>query len=152
MYRATDEIVASLEDVLPSQGPWSARVASRVTAHTWQITKSYNELDNWSGKATRVGFGLDFVIGFGFQWANDYGSPYLTPVQVGFRSVTAGVGSGVFGGVGGLIGGLCGPAAVICVPVGAVVGGIIWSEYIQPFVFQAFPIYQPADRHLLPMN
>ena len=152
LYKATDEIVTSLEDVLPGHGPWSARVSSRITAHTWQIYKRLNQLDNWGSSVARIGAGLDFAVGFGFQLANDYGSPYLTPIQVGFRSITAGSGSAIFGGAGGLIGGLCGPAAVICIPVGAVVGGIVWSEYVQPFIFQASPIYQPADRNLLPMN
>jgi hypothetical protein len=147
LYRTTDEIVASLEDVLPSQGPWSARVASRVTAHTWQITKSYDELDNWSGKVTYAGAGLDFVIGFGFQWANDYGSPYLSLEQVILRSTIAGGGSVLFGGLGGAAGAFCGPAAFICVPLGAVAGGVVWSELFQPLIFQA-PFLQPEDRKL----
>ncbi len=63
----------------------------------------------------------------------------------------AGGGSAVFGWLGASAGAFCGPLAVACVPAGAVLGGVVWSEIFQPLIFQA-PFLQPADRELGPLN
>ncbi len=150
LYKATDEVVASLQDILPRHGPWSAKISSQITTHTWQISKRLNQLDNWKSSVTRIGTGLDFAIGFGFQFANDYGSPYLTFEKTVLRSTVAGTGSALLGGVGGAIGFLCGPAVIICTPVGSVVGGLVWSELIQPRIFQ-LSILKPEEKNLQPL-
>jgi hypothetical protein len=155
LTRASDDMVRSLQNGLPSKGPWVARISSQVyESASWSNYNRLNQFDSykWNGVVNRIGAGLDFVLGFGFQLHNDLGSPYFTSMQVGSRALVAGGGGAIFGGVGGLIGGLCGPAALICVPVGAVVGGVIWSEYVQPIFLEAIPFFRPAERNLMQMN
>jgi hypothetical protein len=92
-----------------------------------------------------IGFGFDFVIGFGFQYAQDRHNPYLTTGQVVLRAGTSGVGGAVASALA--VSALCGPGAPVCVVLAGVGGGLIWAEFVQPRVFQ-ISIFQPADRNL----
>ena len=154
-----DELVAAaaravneIEDVLPKRAPWTAQVTGDLIGGAAQpLYSRFEDLARFKGGVAYIGAGLDFVIGAGFQLANDYGSPYLTSAQVSVRVGLAGTGSALFGYLGGSIGTLCGPVAVICIPVGSVVGGVVWSEWLQPLAFQTIPGLSPADRNLLPL-
>jgi uncharacterized repeat protein (TIGR01451 family) len=149
LTRASDDVVRSLQNGLPGKGPWAARISSQVyEGASWSNYKLYNQLDNWNGIVTGIGAGLDFVLGFGFQLHNDYESPYLSTGQVFVRAtLSGGLGAGVsFAfGIGGNF--LCGPP---CAVLGAVGGGILWSEFFQPIIFES-PLspLKPAPRNLL---
>jgi hypothetical protein len=97
-----------------------------------------------------IGFGFDFVIGIGFQYAQDYRNPYLTEGQVIGRSVVSGLGGAGFSYGAVLF--VCGATAGIpCAILAGVGGGIVWSVAGQPLVFQWLGI-EPAGRNLNPVN
>ncbi len=95
-----------------------------------------------------IGFGLDFAIGFAFQFGQDYGNPYLSTGQVVGRSITSGLGGALTSGVAVLV--FCGPSAPVCAVAAGVAGGLVWSTIGQPFVYQRIPFLLPSPRNLKP--
>ena len=159
-----DNVVAELVHELPKRKPWTAAVAGRlVSQRAWPqySTKTLGQLENWSGALTGIGAGIDFLLGAGLQLNEDWNNPYLPENKVVVRVAVAGVGSmfsGLAGGaVGGAVAGLvCGPGVPVCSAIGAVAGavsgGVVWSAWVQPLVFEAFPSFQPDARNLLPLD
>jgi hypothetical protein len=97
-----------------------------------------------------LGFGLDFAIGFGFQFAEDSQNPYLTSNQVIARSIISGGGGAVFSSGAVLL--ACGASGGIpCVVIAGVGGGLTWAILGQPNVFQWLGL-SPADRNLGALN
>ncbi len=157
LYKLSDDIIRGLGNALPRGSYTSAKVGGAVT----NITKTEfgAPLQKWKGAVTGIGAGIDFAVGFGFQIANDWGNPYLSSNQIGGRAIVAGGGSAISSFLGGFTGGaalgaLCGPGVVICSPIGAVIGavggGVLWSEIVQPWIFQA-PSFLPK-RNLRPLG
>jgi hypothetical protein len=91
------------------------------------------------------GFGLDFAIGFGFQYAEDMQNPYLTKGQVFLRAGMSGLGGAFVSAAA--VGVFCGPGAPVCAIFAGVAGGIVWTSIGQPLVFRA-SIFQPSNRNL----
>jgi hypothetical protein len=105
-------------------------------------------------------FGLDFLLGTGFQYLEDVNNPRLTSTQVGVRAVVAGSGGAASSFVGGAIGlwvagSICGPGAPICVAAfvvgGEFLGGIAWSQLLQSFAFELIGV-TPANLNLQPLD
>ena len=107
-------------------------------------------------------FGLDFLLGSGFQYLEDVNNPRLTSTQIGVRVFVAGTGGALLSALGGALGGvfassLCGPGAPICAIVlvvgvvgGEFVGGLVWNA-VQPHAFEIIG-QTPADWNLRPLN
>ncbi|MCP5094834.1 MAG: hypothetical protein GY943_04705 [Chloroflexi bacterium] len=94
----------------------------------------YDDLPILRGLRSALGFGIDFGIGAGFQYLDDMNNPYLTGKQKVGRSLVSGTGGATTAiGLGIVVG--CG-ASVVCGVTAGVIGGIIWTVWGQPFVFE----------------
>lgn len=146
LYKSFDDIIGRLANALPSRGTYAARISGNVDN---VVHLRYGaSLQKWTGAVTGVGAGIDFVVGFGFQISNDLNNPYISPNKAFSRAIISGSGGALFSFLGGGLGSaLCGPP---CTVLGSVVGGLIWSEVVQPVIYNS-PIlpFRPDDRNLL---
>ena len=158
LFKLSDDIIREFGDALPSKGPYAARINGSVEN---VVHLRYGaSLQKWKGTITGVGAGIDFVVGAGFQLANDWDNPYLSTNKIAGRVFWAGLGgagSSIIGGAlgGAALGAWCGPGVVICTPIGTVLGaiggGLAWSERVQPIVYNWFGL-NPSDRNIMPLN
>jgi hypothetical protein len=154
LQTSADEIIATLVEQLPSRQPWAARVALKELNFIGKpIFRRLGAVRWFKQFKFLAGPGLDFGISAYFQYLEDKGNPYLTPTQVRGRWITAGLGSAGFSVLGGAVGLLCGPGAVVCVPVGSVIGGLLWLP-VQPKVFELISPYIDLEpqRKLAPLS
>ncbi len=138
-----DDTIALLEKALPGRRPWAARVAMKEI-NVISTQPIYGQLDDLSGLKslkTGIGFGLDSLIGAGFQYAGDLRDPYLTGTGRVWRAGISGIGGAASGGLFAAIAvelGLCPETGgVTCVAAAATGGGLIWS-LIQPGAYRVF--------------
>lgn len=148
------DLAADVAVQLRRQSRWAQAgdgvgVWSNIT-YVDNVTTTSNRVARFSWLAdTRIGFGTDFGLGFGFQLWEDSYNPYFTPQQRLARAGVSGGGGAITSLLGGAAGAIiCGSTAPICIAGGGLVGSVAWAYGVQPLVFNNIPFLQAPSRNL----
>jgi hypothetical protein len=146
-----DDIIAALGKDLPDSGPWASSVILKeLNIIDTPLYEALGDLTVFRALKTGLGTGIDFSLGFVFQYLEDVQNPYLNQRQITSRALISGSGGALFALVA--VAACPETAGIGCAVAAGTAGGVTWSLLIQNPFFELLEhrIFAPYGVHILP--